>query len=43
MKTTQLAKRIKAKTGKDFSIKDTNGKTTITASVFNQYFDLLNQ
>jgi len=43
MKTTQLAKRVKAKTGKDFSIKDTNGKTTITGSVFNQYFNILNQ
>ena len=42
MKTTQLTKRVKARTGKDFSIKDTHGNNTITASVFNQYFDLLN-
>lgn len=41
MKTWQLSKTIKAKTGKDFCIKDTNGNTTLYKSAFKQYDNLL--
>jgi len=41
IKTSQLSKRIKAKTGADFIIKDTNGKNTLTSSVFRGYYQLL--
>lgn len=41
MKTWQLSKTIKAKTGKDFCIKDTNGNTTLYKSAFERYDNLL--
>jgi len=41
IRTTQLNKRIKAKTGTDFIIKDSHGKNTLTSSVFREYYLLL--
>jgi len=41
LKTFQLCKKIKAKTGEDFITKDTNGKNTIYKSVFIKYYESL--
>lgn len=43
MKTSQLSKTIKAKIDKDFCIKDSHGNNTFIKSVFEQYYNILNQ
>lgn len=41
IKARQLNNKVKAKTGEDFIIKDTNGKNTIDKPIFLRYFNYL--
>jgi hypothetical protein len=41
VRTYQLCKKIKTRTGTEFITKDTNGKNTIIGSIFNQYYQTL--
>ena len=43
VRTYQLCKRIKTRTGTEFITKDTHGKNTIIGSIFNQYYQSLDE